>query len=389
MSFWCGGNDRLFIRAVYPFLVHKGSRMKFNGFWLIIVQIVGSFNLTLGLVMSINYLKSDERHPWQSCYVWAVIHISKPLNSRCHMRTQWIVPVVCLHMLYVAVLFGVAHAVRHIEFRFHEFKDLLRGIIVSTIAIGLWVVAYVLNEVHEDIPWVQVTSRFLLLVMVSILMLAFFSMSVSQPLLSQMSLRRRGSLEYMSMGKALGIPDSGLIQRAIPTVLDINEPLDKLLLNKRFRQSFMDFADSCLAGESVHFYDEVHELNKIPVDDSVRRVYMARHIVEKYIVVGSEMEVNISHRTRQQILDTLDLADPDLFNHALIELVQLMKTNLVRDYWSSMFFLKFKEESCKESDSYDPMEHLGGCEFSPRLSSVHGSDNPFHQEQKCNAGPDV
>ncbi|MQM11986.1 hypothetical protein Taro_044896 [Colocasia esculenta] len=198
---------------------------------------------------------------------------------------------------------------------------------------GLWVVAYVLNEVHEDIPWVQVTSRFLLLVMVSILVLAFFSMSVSQPLLSQMSLRRRGSLEYL-----------------------------------------------CLFGESVHFYDEVHELNKIHVDDSVRRVYMARHIVEKYIVVGSEMEVNISHRTRQQILDTQDLADPDLFNHALIELVQLMKTNLVRDYWSSMFFLKFKEESCKESDSYDPMEHLGGCEFSPRLSSVHGSDNPFHQE---------
>ncbi|MQM11990.1 hypothetical protein Taro_044900 [Colocasia esculenta] len=191
------------------------------------------------------------------------------------------------------------------------------------------------------------------------------------------------------MGKALGIPDSGLIQRAMPTVLDINEPLDKLLLNKRFRQSFMDFADVCLAGESVHFYDEVHELNRIPVDDSVRRVYMARHIVEKYIVVGSEMEVNISHRTRQQILDTQDLADPDLFNHALIELVQLMKTNLVRDYWSSMFFLQFKEESCKESDSYDPMEHLGGCKFSPRLSSVHGSDNSFHQEQKCNAGPYV
>ncbi|MQM11989.1 hypothetical protein Taro_044901 [Colocasia esculenta] len=103
MSFWCGGNDRLCIRAVYPFLVHKGSRMKFIGFWLTIVQIVGCFNLTLGLVMSINYLKSDEMHPWQSCYVWA----------------------------------------------------------------GLWVVAYVLNEVHEDIPWVQVTSRFLLLVMVS------------------------------------------------------------------------------------------------------------------------------------------------------------------------------------------------------------------------------
>lgn len=45
---------------------------------------------------------------------------------------------------------------------------------------------------------------------------------------------------------------------------------------------------SCLAGESVHFYDEVHELGKIPVNDAVRRIYMARHIIEKYIVVGTQ-----------------------------------------------------------------------------------------------------
>ena len=47
---------------------------------------------------------------------------------------------------------------------------------------------------------------------------------------------------------------------------------------------FMIF--SCLAGESLHFYDEVHELNKIPAEDTVRRIYMARHIIEKYIVPG-------------------------------------------------------------------------------------------------------
>lgn len=43
---------------------------------------------------------------------------------------------------------------------------------------------------------------------------------------------------------------------------------------------------SCLAGESVHFYDEVHELSKIPADDTVRKIYMARHIIEKYISAG-------------------------------------------------------------------------------------------------------
>lgn len=37
------------------------------------------------------------------------------------------------------------------------------------------------------------------------------------------------------------------------------------------------------------------------------------------------MEVNIAHRTRQEILDTSDLAHPDLFNAAMGELLLLMK----------------------------------------------------------------
>ncbi|XP_042521302.1 regulator of G-protein signaling 1-like isoform X3 [Macadamia integrifolia] len=312
----------------------------------------------------------------------AFIHTRKPLNTRCHMRSQWTIPVVCLHILYVTTLVGITRALQHIEFRFHEFKDLLKGIIVSAASIGVWVIAYILNEVHEDITWLQVASRFLLLVTASVLVLAFFSMSISQPLLSQMSLRRREPQEFETMGRALGIPDSGLlIQRGHTPEIDLNEPLEKLLLNRQFRQSFMDFADSCLAGESVHFYDEVHELGKIPVVDSVRRVYMARHIIEKYIHAensGAAMEVNISHRTRQEILGTSDLVHLDLFNGAINELVQLMKMNLVKDYWSSMFFMKFKEESQKKSEDHELMEQL--WDSSPRVSSVHAADDPFRQE---------
>lgn len=49
------------------------------------------------------------------------------------------------------------------------------------------------------------------------------------------------------MGEALGIPNSGLLSQNDPTLdVDPNEPLDKLLSNKRFRLSFMEFADrSC------------------------------------------------------------------------------------------------------------------------------------------------
>ena len=46
------------------------------------------------------------------------------------------------------------------------------------------------------------------------------------------------------MSQALGIPDSGLLfQTDSALVIDPNEPLNKLLLDKRFRQSFMAFAD--------------------------------------------------------------------------------------------------------------------------------------------------
>lgn len=158
---------------------------------------------------------------------------------------------------------------------------------------------------------------------------------------------------------------------------------------------------SCLAGESMHFYNEVQQLEKIPVNDPVKRIYMVRHIIEKYVSAGitlepvttnilikstlgsrrdwlldrmynktfrsifhvrwtskvawiiyihfgnscilsrfqkkkfgkfylidlhtgAPMEVNISHRTRQEILTTLDLAHSDLFKNAVNELLQLI-----------------------------------------------------------------
>ncbi|KAL5760025.1 hypothetical protein ACOSP7_018522 [Xanthoceras sorbifolium] len=369
----------LLSRFILPFIVHKVPHTKGSGFWIPVIHIFASFNLLLSLVMSVNFLKFKRRHWWQSCYMWAAwvegplgfglllscriaqafqlyyifvrrrlppirsyiflplillpwiagaafIHMKKPLNHRCHTGAPWIIPIVCLHALYVAILVGFLGAIRHIEFRFDELKDLLRGIVVSASSIGVWVFAYILNEIHDEISWLQVVSRFLLLVTASVLVLVFFSISSSEPLLSQISLKKREPKEFETMGQALGIPDSGLLLQREPTpVIDPNEPLDKLLLDKRFRQSFMAFADSCLAGESVHFYDEVHEHEKIPVDDHVRRIYMARHIIEKYIVAGASMEVNISHRTRQEILTTPDLAHPDLFNNAINELMQLLK----------------------------------------------------------------
>lgn len=315
--------------------------------------------------------------PWISGA--AFIHLKKPLNYRCQMSAWWITPIVCAHSLYVAMLMGFTKAIQHVEFRFHELKDLWRGVVVSTLSVGMWVVAYVLTKVHEDVEWIQVGSRFFLLIMTSLFVVSFFSISISQPLLSQMSLKKKEHPEIGTMGKALGIPDSGvMLCREKVMSMDLNEPLDKLLSDKRFRQSFMEFADSCLAGESLHFYDEVCELNKLPTDDNVRRIYMARHIVQKYIVAGAEMEVNISHRTRQQILNTSNLADPDLLKNAVSELLQLMKMNLARDYWSSIYYMKFRDEAHMMNGQ--DLELVSSLNVSSRLSSVHAPDDPFHQE---------
>lgn len=61
----------------------------------------------------------------------------------------------------------------------------------------------------------------------------------------------------------------------------------------------------------------------------------------------------------------------------LIYLCQLK--NLAKDYWSSTFSIKFKQETDTRTGCNE-LEQLGGCNFSPRLSSVHCADDPFHQE---------
>ncbi|KAF3565227.1 hypothetical protein DY000_02013987 [Brassica cretica] len=367
----------LLSRSVLPCLIHKAPRNNSSSFWIPVIQVFSSFNLLFSTMMSINLLQFKTKHWWQYCYLWsvwvegplgfgllmscritqafqlyfifvkkrlppvksyvflplvllpwifgaAIVQAKRPLDSQCHMGLEWTLPVAGLNALYVLALLAFTRAIRHVEFRFDELRDLWKGILVSATSVALWVTSFVLNEIHTDTSWLQVTSRFVLLV----------------------------------------------TEEVRP--VDPNEPLDKLLLNKRFRKSLMEFADSCYAGETLHFYEEVYEHGKIPEGDSIRRIYMARHIMEKFIVAGAEMEVNVSHKTRQEILTTQDLTHLDLFKNALNEVMQLIKMNLVRDYWSSTFFIKFKEEVAmdKEGWSLSP----------PRMSLVQGSDDPFYQE---------
>lgn len=50
-----------------------------------------------------------------------------------------------------------------------------------------------------------------------------------------------------------------------------------------------------------------------------------------------------------------------------------------------MFFLKFKEEASVISNNHE-MERVTGWNFSPRLSTVHGADDPFQQDHPPRGG---
>jgi hypothetical protein len=125
----------------------------------------------------------------------------------------------------------------------------------------------------------------------NVIVSCLFWIPVTRPLLAHMLHHPvlgagRSNLKYdHSMGEALGVPNSGLL---VPPAahISLDEPLESLLQHKRFRLSFLSFAESRIAGETVHFWDEVRELSKLSLTQQDRRVYMADHIIQKYIVNG-------------------------------------------------------------------------------------------------------
>ncbi|XP_057816520.2 regulator of G-protein signaling 1 isoform X3 [Cryptomeria japonica] len=367
----------------FAHLIHGVPEIKKKQVQLFVLQTIASIIFLLSLVISLNLIKSKHRHIWHSCYLWTVW-----LGGPCGFGLLMSCRIAQAHRLYY--LF--------VKRRLPPIKpyQLVPLILIPWVGIAarVWIAIYVANEVHhEKTASLMVASRFTLMLTANVMVLSFFFMSMSRPLFNQLSMRKRESDKFETMGQVLGIPDSGLL---FPTGLPLNldEPIEKLLEQKKFRHSFMAFADSRMAGESVHFYDEVHELNKIPITDTARRIYLSGHIIEQHISVGmdqlkwfeslfsvgSPMEINISHQMRQEVLNTTDLAHPDLFKHAINEMVQLMRMNLEKDYWSSPFYLQFKEEIKAEVEVSEPLENITSWNCSPKVSSVNAVDDPFHQD---------
>uniref|UniRef100_A0A0A9FDL7 Uncharacterized protein n=1 Tax=Arundo donax TaxID=35708 RepID=A0A0A9FDL7_ARUDO len=78
------------------------------------------------------------------------------------------------------------------------------------------------------------------------------------------------------------------------------------------------------------------------------------------IIQVQKWEINIFYRTHQEILGTPDLTHPNLFDNAVGGggILQLIKMNLAKDYWSSMHFVKLKEEMERGPTSLRPFHWI-------------------------------
>lgn len=235
-----------------------------------------------------------------------------------------------------------------------------------------------------------VVTRFVLVFLGNVIVSCLFWIPVTRPLLAHMLHHPvkgagRSNLNYdHSMGEALGVPNSGLL---VPPAahISLDEPLESLLQHKRFRLSFLSFAESRIAGETVHFWDEVRELSKLSLTQQDRRVYMADHIIQKYIVNGSQCEINISAQMRLEILSTNDLADPNLFKQAAEEAVHMMETNLLKEYWQSSYFQELKNQIEMDMEYSAQLERMNIRDIPLRVVRNRDydlpTDNPFDRSQ--------
>jgi len=68
-------------------------------------------------------------------------------------------------------------------------------------------------------------------------------------------------------------------------------------------------------------------VNELNVLQSFLQIWeLSLILLLEYNFTGAAMEVNISHRSKQEILSTSNLARLDLFQNALNEIIQLMRT---------------------------------------------------------------
>ncbi|XP_024545466.1 regulator of G-protein signaling 1 [Selaginella moellendorffii] len=273
------------------------------------VLLVQAFASLIYLVSSLAVSDHDKRSP------------------TCQFNIRWELAVGSLYALYPAILLLATWKVRHIRFEFDEFKELLKAASICALMLG------------------NLTFR-----SVSVGVLFLFWIPIAKPV-HDLFHGRRSNHRYSTMGQALGVPVSGAISQPL-IAFNFNRPLE-LLLEHRSR----------MAGEVVHFYSEVRELNKLQQQHQVvQRIYMAEHIIDKYIKSGW----------------------PLFSEKCFAKLFKLLQ-NLSNDYWQSEYFQELKDEldadveSQQTGDDLEQQLDVTATKRALRRLYDPTPDNPFDQ----------
>jgi hypothetical protein len=157
-----------------------------------------------------------------------------------------------MHLFYAIVLILCTWAIRNIRFEFNEFTELVTGVSICLIFLVLWIIMNIVKQLAAgEGRLLGVVTRFVLVFLGNVIVSCLFWIPVTRPLLAHMLHHPvkgagRSNLNYdHSMGEALGVPNSGLL---VPPAahISLDEPLESLLQHKRFRLSFLSFAERYL-----------------------------------------------------------------------------------------------------------------------------------------------
>ncbi|CAM9874054.1 unnamed protein product, partial [Scytosiphon promiscuus] len=141
----------------------------------------------------------------------------------------------------------------------------------------------------------------------------------------------------------------------LPTPAQLKSSLRDQLALDQLRAEFEKFAASRVAKELPDFYQAC--LDRDEIEDFFGRQAATTAIIDRYIRVGSEEEVNLSDRVRQKILST-EITSYNIFNEAMSAVLAMMETNFSADFKNSAAYKQLERSVQNEAEELEVLKKM-------------------------------
>ncbi|CAN0158874.1 unnamed protein product, partial [Scytosiphon promiscuus] len=136
----------------------------------------------------------------------------------------------------------------------------------------------------------------------------------------------------------------------LPTPSQMRSSLKDQLSLDELRQEFEKFADSKIARELPDFYKAC--LDREEISDFFERQAVTTAIIDRFIRVGAEQEVNISGEVREKILTT-EITSYNIFNEAMVAVLKIMDSNFSAEFQQSQAYKSLQKVVDDEADELE------------------------------------